>query len=646
MTKIYSPEYYIRIFNRVDIKKTVNVINPTNVLSIEVNKDLYQAAGTWAITFDYRDGTIDDNGWFLQVEPMDYVEIYIRREPVISKNSDGVDGDWGFGVYKKSDEGSYTFVDDFSIAAVELVENASPSTANLSVIPSSTFNSVSTVPTAGLSSTSLLNGTSLKYNSNQRPLNVDEKVQNPYFVYSGYVDKVINNFNITNGTPNNSLVITGRGVEKILQEHSIFFNIQESKTYLAKQAEAFFALPNLKPAEAIGYVLLRFFLDYFDPEQAPLKTNTSSGLNTLVGDKFTLELHTDLSTLQEDDVQNRIRYLQNEIKNDPNNTTAKNELQNIKDEKVLRIIYNQMPAMRNIYWALDNDPKYNSWGRLISKSTGRARTIANVVDGPLWATLQRISDSFLNEFFVDETGNIVLRLAEDAWSQTKDKPLDATANWGSWYEIKNSEIHSWSFTRSDDQLKTLVQVIPVAFIAGTESVISGYYGQSPLTNRAKDFLFQQFKSGQVSSGETQVQIDFALNDKRNQLKNKVSSYSLDTDIKIQQFFQRFGVRPLQIHDIYHFNLNEILDVARTAFTRMANNFWTGVITVKGDQKYKIGRIVFLSDINAKFYCHGVQHSFKWGAGWTTTLQLTRGEVINSYTNNNAFPIATTDTTTL
>jgi len=573
MTKIYSPEYCIRIFPHLGKQDQWDpIIEPKNVMSINCTKDIYQAAGSFNIEFDYKHGTFDNDDWFFRIEPMDYIEIYMAREFIESYDKNGIRGIRGFGVYEKNGD-KYTYKGDFATAATEDIKTEEQKQEE--------------VKQKGKLKTDSILGASPK--SKQRPLYIQEKIDNPYFVFCGFIDRVGNRFTMTESGPYNRFTLEGRGVEKILQEHNIFFNVQQQEKYLFKQIESFLSIPTLTPAKGVDFVLTMFFADMLDPQGSLMPVEDGKGKRIWESDFFKFTVNTRKS---EDQIE-RIADLEHKVP----------------------------PSIRHLSWAkIDEYP----WGRMYDDGTGTTRSILNIVEGPIWSILQQIGNKALNELWVDETGNIVMRLARDAWLQPEEGG-DLAKDQKPWIYIDDSEIHSWTFTKSDDQLKTIVTVIPVASIMGAPATVAGYYGQAPLTTQSKNFLIDRLKITNPNTGVTAASLTDLQTYVQNNMISHLGSFDLSTDEGVTNFWATFGQRPFEVNDIYHDDPALLLETAATVFTLWANTFWTGNVEVRGDNKYKLGRVVYFNDIGARFYCHGVEHNFVWGEGWKTTLHLTRGE---------------------
>lgn len=629
MAKEYGPQYYIRIFPRLG---DVRCLNPNNVISITTSKDIYQQSGTWNIEFDYREGAMEQNSWFFNIEPMDYVEIFMRRESVFAYAA-GVERDWGFGVYDTGEmvtgsDGKKRWTGKW-LGTFEKVAIDWDTTKSV-VLP----NSDSADPVYG-------------FDTKQRPLTINEKINNPDFIMCGYVDRISNKFSIVEGGTHNLIRLEGRGVEKMLAVHNFFFNIQYQEEWLKKMISAFLYIPRMTPAIALDFILTVFMQGALDPQGETLEFDKEG--RSITGRDYQVKL---------EQIQTGTEIVE---VTDPKTKKKKKVPKPVMEELEPKIIHDSAPSCNQIYWAAITNPKY-TWGRMYDLYPEDARAVGNIKDGPVWSIMQQFCNSALNELWVDETGNLVCRSALVAWSQPPADsfsavPIDKQVqDCRPWITVRGGEIRSWDFTRSDDDLKTIVQVIPSASIFGTIATTSGLYGQAPITETSKNFMKATIqrsiddKTALITPATREIyreqlkELDQDFNAAQNLIATNVSSFKLQNEDDVQSFWARFGVRPHQVNDIYSVSPLSLVRTAGIVFQFWANTFWSGNVTLRGDSRFKLGRMVNFPDLNknatnkngdpitggAVFYCHRIDHNFTWGEDWTTTLGLTRGQLTNTY----------------
>lgn len=863
-----------------DVDKEGHEYNPVNIFNITTSKDIYAPTGTWSIEFDYRDGMIGPNSIFLQIEPMDYVEIFMRREPGVPisdkdyiRTADGAIAP--FGIYKRKDK-------DESKAKQGNVKKTDKIPTTSATIP------------GGLDE----NGryyVNLEYVGNftkDQPLTVDQKTDNPDLIMCGFVDSITNRFEVQESATNNRIIVSGRCVGKILVEHHLYYNIQAVGN-LTANALGTMSIPTLTPVGAIDFILTKYLQDALDVDAM------------LEREKFAAQDPSKI-TVDTKNARNSTYYTNSDkaiIKFNPNGVGS----------EITTIQHLAPPTARFISWAQDIE---QVWGRLEDHSTEIVKAVGNVTEGPLWSKLQQMCNSPLYELWVDETGNVVCRLARDAWYSPKERKIkpenvykqivktekkskeigplykvnvalnpdigsdsvipvgsknvytefnfnqtiassletllvnaganvtivrtsdsttdkqiiDSTASGGYFITIsvndftnvtditnikstsgyftlnpttsnnKNSsfasvihskltnklqkflnndgsglknrgtysatqnaikqyrgsrtslehqvsekayaiivrpanisnvadddmfildgsyneewinavaqglfdglkqmelnkgkkekskatvyeptvesvkktvnrykggdhilvelkDVHNWNLVRSDDELKTVVMVLPSSYMLGTYSLTAGLFGQVPMTQGMFSYV-SYLLEGQIKRTQDEIkllkpgsqtkikqdEID-RLNSKKEKLKSKyqtirgqlthIGSFPLgtneeDQDLNISRFWARFGMRPIQVNDIYDSNIEDLIDAALTIFEKNAGFFFKGSITVKGSPRYKLGRTIEIPEIKTTFYCHAIEHNFTWGEGWTTTLNLSFGRVDDTTMDN-------------
>lgn len=65
-------------------------------------------------------------------------------------------------------------------------------------------------------------------------------------------------------------------------------------------------------------------------------------------------------------------------------------------------------------------------------------------------------------------------------------------------------------------------------------------------------------------------------------------------------------------------------------SRQRKNIMTGSITVRGNEFYQLGDVVFIQERQLLYYVNGVSHKFGYGSNFTTTLTLTYGHAPGEY----------------
>ena len=875
--------------------------NPKNVFGIRTSKNIDSPAGQWSIEFDYREGSITPNSIFMQIEPMDYVEIFMRRKipekakgvPLLDSNNQPV----GFGRFERKNKGNFV---SYPVAAQKASEAETQETV-----------------AGGMDEDSIyyVNLQWVGPFKKNMPLTIEEKVDNPDFVLCGFVDRVDNKFDVSVDGTNNRIILHGRCVGKILQEHNIFFNVLD-KSAMEKLMASQFAIPTLTPVKALDFLLTVYLQGALDPEVQSKSKNNKSLMSWLSSTKTKITFNPEAV-----------------------------------GSPITTIIHETPPMSRFIYWAEDME---QPWGRMEDHAKDVVRAVGNVSDGPLWSKLIQLCNNPINEMWIDETGNLVVRPSFKAWNSPRSRgiksinnetgkivqgeetfyemiatketrtitvsslyktgvginpdfngtigniitgteyseseynfrlarllqadlsllikpvvesttkkerainayltttggggkkyittgerintagsnsywitlstsnldglsidgisyadkpgffvfyipklkgsktlaemiakelnttfagaipmlkphnavPIDSSAiqtyrkavagknedfnlsafettvngeaavivrianakpligdtsflatgddldisnmdltvsaiekailayqtapvkeggkgrkdeskdilvdgvkpvkknvkrHWGGDHiTLFTKDICNWQFSRTDEDLKTVVTALPSSTVLALTAIAAGTFGQVPITQEIQSLIekslhdsiltentrIKNLKQQKKTPSKTDekalqdAQKSFAstkllLQRVRTKSLSHVSSFPLINDKDVFKFWARFGMRPMSINDIYNYRTADLVDSALTLFRRSLNAFWRGTITVKGDARYKIGRILDLPELGpagCSFYIHGVENEFQWGNNWTTTLQVTDGRMVDSTTD--------------
>ena len=448
------------------------------------------------------------------------------------------------------------------------------------------------------------NGKYLRPFEKGKPCNIVERVSNPHLVLCGFVDGMNNSFSPGDSSTSNSITIDGSCLAKILNVHHLFFTFPYWE-FFTQQATAGLALIGARPHEAVDTILTTFCISIFDPQ------------NSIILEDSKVDKSKVKSVKQKQHISQWL----------PKNSN-----------KTIKIIHNVAPSFRNIYWGVNKNTDttgdksenngFFSWGRMEYMDNPGKNPYNVTSEQPVLSILKDIAQTNTNEFFIDETGNIVIRSQLDAWDYSHSFNNEYAKDIVTIFE---EDIHSWNFNISDNELKTVVLDTMADAIYGIQQQMVAGTGVAPLD----DTTANRFLNDKTQDKDFQKTIKRI---KKAQGKH-LDVYDLSTQQGVVNFWAKYGLRPHQVTDIYATTPAKAYENAWTWFQKFSNYWWKGSITVKGDAKYKIGqkgRIRdFALDINNEikdfnFYIQGVSHNFSWGNSWTTTLTFTRGEIQDTF----------------
>lgn len=643
--KSYGLTYFIRVFVQNAVKNSTNEqytneINLDNVLSINTTSSVNNS-GSFRVVLDYRQGfigtNINDPLSFIQyISPMDYIEIYLRREAPTDKDGnislDDTDSPAGFGVFGANNQWIQPFTKD--LKSIQLNQG-------------------------GVTNTSLF--------QNSSPLDIEYKIYNPDLVFCGFITDIVNNF--SGPGSNNTVVLEGKGVGHFLENHYVFYSHPSFLKGLFAAFLSSMAVPMLRPAECIDFLLAtfvtgalqgNFYTSKFENQkktEEALKSDAQKAKDNKAVFPF--------MNFNEDGGEGYITY--DFYTKDPN-------------KRSIEVKHIGIPSVKNIFYAIQSysgSDNYNvrSWGRMYNNTTLRNRSVGSITsESPVWSICKNLAQEPLNEFWIDETGNVVLRpmlQAKDYTVKTweyfdakkmqnfalnvldeNNHPIIEDPRWYGipqfpmWQEIKSEDILSMTIKKSDSNLKTVVIDNPIASVYGSASNVAAP-GFAPITEENMDYYIKTFVDGKSLKGEQGSKFKDKLMELKEKSNLKMMGFDLSTDDDIRRFWNRFGIRPARLDDLYSFDPFDVAQNAYSCLQFYANLFFTASVTVKGETKYKTGQKVFIKDLafenfsladqedetNKKtmmFYVSSVDNSFVWGDKWVTTLRLEKGEIEGSF----------------
>ena len=698
-------DYVVRIFSR-----RCGVLYINNVLSISTNFNSLGGAGTFDITVDYSGGELLEYktnyekslfmkySWFFAIEPMDYVEIFLRGEnPTnshgqISRNlfaENGYESAYGnqiqhnvppIGIYNQ--DGNYLRPFDYRWDA-----------------------------------------SSEKYikleKADELHLSMTERVNNPDLVFCGFVDTVHNSFSVGENGTNNRVSISGSSLQKYLVAHHVYLPIADAGYFLNLTNYGNLIANRLPPGLSLYFYMDIYIKQYFKllerkgTSQALTKKSTSSDLDA---DKVYWKATTELSTpinASADKIQKIILGQKSattsssaQIRQAATDVTINKGIFAADDPEVVYqtfktdtrevLSYNYIgyavsPASQEVIGAATSasTSQFAEWGRIeVLNSDLLARvSVTDLPSGSVWGILDSFAYKPFNEFFLDEVGNIVLRSQFDAWTQqdysdglpiSKDdfrnkycqaRKTIRTYAFENWIKVDESILRGWELSRSDTEMSTLITSIPYANVGGADVLVR------EMTSFPMTSLYMQQVISNLASAEKGLPLKSSPAKMKQSLKsrqfNNFNGFDLSVPEGISLYWARYGIRPREEYDYYSVLVQDSMLSAASLFEAFGNTFFSGTITVKGKASYKVGsrvkliissnllnalptdvatyiRSVTSIDLHSAadplaqgnkiviyFYCTGVSHSFTWGESWTSTLQVIRGEIPGTVSDRTA-----------
>lgn len=210
------------------------------------------------------------------------------------------------------------------------------------------------------------------------------------------------------------------------------------------------------------------------------------------------------------------------------------------------------------------------------------------------------------EAWVDEVGHIVYR--QPQWDQP------------ALYSLPTSQLKRWQLTDSDVGVKTYAEVIPAGNPGiGTAQAQALLAGRAPVPS---DYLRAARAAG--ASNYT-ADPEFIIG---TDAKGKVTAAGAKNHWYRQQL--RLGVRPMQVTSPLLATQAQAQAQAQGLLKFFNRAQKTGVITIPGDPRVKIGENLLLfgpldgGTLRRTYYIEGVSHDYQEGTGYETTLTLTHG----------------------
>ena len=596
--------YFVRIFpSYINSSSTQGIqteeyeVNP-DILSISTTRDLNSPCASWTIEFNYREGDFGTDSWFGKIQPMDYVEIYMRRGSLLVANS----ASQNIGIQDYTDQGIGVFErKDKTLTPMQHTNN--------NLLWKYGFDSIK-----------------------GQPLGAEEKAVNPDLIMCGYVDTIENRFNISATGTNNRIVISGKCVGKWLVTHEVYLNYLD--TQIVKLiGNSMLVLGQLKCADVIDYILTMYLQNWIgnNARYFPVNYATFQKLKESNIDQFSIQDSSNYRNKSQINVNPT-----NQDKTDSTDAIKTQAFVNKRDyESITKFIYWAIARpipLSTWYRPTEWDDNDVWWARIEDNSPRILNSSAQVDQGKLWEMLCKNVDLNQNEMWLDEAGILVLRKKINAWTQPdlevelvrgEKQRYSSIRGWyyndRPWIKIDSSEILTWNIKKSDTELKTLVTLHSMDNINYQQNTISATIGQAPLTEEAR----KTAKKVWEESGLTGAQLD-RLN---KQYLQNIAGYDLSNFSQIQKFWLKYGVRVGSFGNQYSSDDFCFAESALAMLEMYGSLFFTGTLTVKGDAKYKVGRMLLIKDLNLEFYITGVSHRMIWGESWSTTLKLTRGCVV-------------------
>lgn len=471
--KEYKPKYLVRLLGRMYDELVLR-----NVFSISTTISTVDPNGHFQIVLDNRYPPEQFWSLFHMIKPMDYIEIFMRRDDSIDiPDAITVFNNDTKNIVKKITQFGYigpstTGVPNEGVfyPASQLVispQTGEPTPFIIKQIPGNPVNIFSA--NGGLKN-ARVDGQFLTTDSNgkttsktpvqvARPLNALEKANTPDFVFCGLIDSIETNFAMApTGEPQAFIVISGRSMGKILTTHEVYQNSVITNPLIAKTILNV-RLNGLSPSEAVKTIINTFLMQavgYLPPQylaatgesfltsitKNPVTSPSNPALipqqsvDTLAIDEFNSVLASvdnTVSTITTNQGPSRtfaifrrkfitaLSYLNGypfDPVGDPVTEKTNPTLYNLDD--TLALYAPGVQQMSPVQFAASNHDIYgNPVGRMFQNFSGDSQNkisaLANVTDGALFNSLSQIGNQFLNELWIDECGRIVLRFVSDAW---------------------------------------------------------------------------------------------------------------------------------------------------------------------------------------------------------------------------------------
>ncbi len=476
--KEYKPQYFVRMLG-----KLYNELVLRNVFSISTSISTTSVEGEFQIVLDNRYPPEEFWSLYHLITPMDYIEIFMRRDAAVPipediKIKDDTTGKllselYNFGYIGPSTEAG---IDGVFYPASPVV--ISPQTGEPSPFIIQETQGITVVlanggfPAAIASSRAASDPNISLFSAISRPLNALEKANTPDFVFCGLVDSVHTNFSMgPNGDPQAFIVITGKSFGKLLTKHSIYLNGMINNPLIAQPFNL--QVMNKTPPQAVISAIDTFLMS--GTALAPLnlliqKNEKVSNVPTLLSNNPTpleeVASNTIASQLEPlDYTVSTIKLTQGITRTfavfrrkfiktflytkgnllDPSGfpiTSIDSSVVWYQDDPlppwapgapetsggpVFSPFISQLDASRHDIYGQPS-------GRLsenITAGNDSIKAFAQAQDGPLINLISQIANNFVNELWVDEAGRLVLRTINDAWFfpiyQLKNSTIEPTA---------------------------------------------------------------------------------------------------------------------------------------------------------------------------------------------------------------------------
>jgi hypothetical protein len=602
--KIIAPDYHIRLFTRQRGLVTFN-----NVVSISVTEEV-GGVGDFTLTLNYQDGVKEQTDILANpenlihiIEPMDYIEIYMRNQvpsrpdgtPITYKDigySDDALGNKpvGFGIF--DNKGNYR--------PFEYLYNYKTNSWYYEKDP-----------------------------GKQKPLDVIDKILNPDFVFSGFVRRISDNFSLEGGSPSTLITLSGQGVGVFLQLHQLYFgSITEDLQIKEKVANWYTRLTTIE--ESIKYILGDL-----------MAKSLEQGFKLVVPQK-----------------DSNGEFVYRKVEEKEAKRLGGTQILSTKDRGPLSInIYDQEPSFNYISWSepskeTDLAAAKAPWGRISRIQYGSGLTKNQItVKETVWEAIHKNIGAPFNEFWVDRTGNVVLRRMIDAVHQgfpSYEKQLDGRfieikkAGYEKvmdpvtgeekekyiWTDIDTNEVLSWNLHKSDDSLSTLVIGEQEVAVTGGSKIVADNI-RAPIS----ESLLEVFIST-IKNQDNLKQNIITLNDTIHYLYSlqvkQFAGYSLTNTVGLKDFWKRFGIRIETFLDFASQHpIDCLIDTYLLFFYRLTS-IYSGEIVIVGNPKIKAGTIIYVKRLNATFYVQSVTHTYNFGQGLQTNLKVVNGRIQDSY----------------